>query len=153
MTTRKLNLKDMLHRPALNDAYEHDVDIQDLLAQDRQIGLIWTTDDVLARRPDLTLEQAWNVLREVERQHDATVGVNWDTLEAVAQDLFGERNSGRIDRCERALSAYGDDIAESNLVDLLTDAMHWCGANGHNFDDKLSMARGQHASEDSDREV
>ncbi|HEY7330675.1 MAG TPA: hypothetical protein VH592_23750 [Gemmataceae bacterium] len=41
-------------------------------------------------RPDLTDEQAWEVLRQVKRNHDADIGVNWYTLEWNAEDLFGD---------------------------------------------------------------
>ena len=65
------------------------VDIYALLAERRQIAAIWSIEDVQEVRPDLTDEQAWEVLQEVERQLDATLGVTWETLEWVAQHLFG----------------------------------------------------------------
>lgn len=63
--------------------------IQELLAQRGEIALIWSVDDVQQERPYLTTEQAWQVLREVERDHDAMFGVSWDTLTSIADDLFG----------------------------------------------------------------
>lgn len=51
---------------------------------DSQIALIWGVEDVLEIRKDLTEEQAFEVLKTAERRHDASVGINWDVLEAHA---------------------------------------------------------------------
>jgi hypothetical protein len=66
------------------------LDLHGLLAARGQIALGWSVEDVLEVRPDLTNEQAWEVLQQVERRHDASIGINWDTLEWVADDLFGD---------------------------------------------------------------
>ena len=52
-------------------------------------------EDVQSVRPDLTDEQASLVLRHLEKNHDATIGINWDTIEAVADYLFPESLSER----------------------------------------------------------
>jgi hypothetical protein len=49
-------------------------------------------------------------------------------------------NQQRADRCQTALAAYGDDMIESNLIDFLADAMHWCDANGGDFHIALAQA-------------
>lgn len=67
-----------------------DIDIHALLIERNQIAAIWSIEDVQGIRPDLTDEQAWEVLQQVKRQHDAAIGVTWDTLEWTAQDLFGD---------------------------------------------------------------
>jgi len=69
---------------------DKDIDIHELLAERKQIALIWSVEDVQAVRPDLTDDQAWQVLQDVERGHDANLGVCWLTLEYVAEDLFGD---------------------------------------------------------------
>jgi hypothetical protein len=61
-----------------------------LLAHYRRIAAIWAVEDVQGIRPDLTHEQAWEVLYEVRRKHDAEYGISWTTLECVADDLFGD---------------------------------------------------------------
>jgi hypothetical protein len=65
-----------------------DLDIHALLAERKQIALIWSVEDLQAVRPDLDDEQAWAVLQEVEHRHDASIGVTWDTLEYAADELF-----------------------------------------------------------------
>lgn len=52
--------------------------------------IVWSVEDVLEVRPDLAVEQAIQVLRLVDKHHDASIGVNWETLESLASDLFGE---------------------------------------------------------------
>ncbi len=66
-----------------------DIDIHELLAKRKQIAVIWSTKDVQQVRPDLTDDQAWQVLVEVERRNDAELGINWQTLEHIAELLFG----------------------------------------------------------------
>ncbi len=66
-----------------------DIDIHALLAKRQQIAAIWSIEDVQELRPDLTADQAWEVLQEVDRQHNADAGINWQTLEDAADGLFG----------------------------------------------------------------
>jgi len=49
-------------------------------------------------------------------------------------------NQQRADRADKAIAKYGDDLSESNLIDLLTDAMHWCDGNGGDFQIALAQA-------------
>ena len=66
-----------------------EIDLHELPANRRQIAAIWCIEDVQEVRPDLTGDQAWEVLQEAERKHDAMMGISWDTLEILAEDLFG----------------------------------------------------------------
>jgi hypothetical protein len=68
----------------------NDIDIHALAAERKQIALLWGIEDVQAVSPDLSDDQAWDVLREVDRKHDAELGVNWLTLECFAESLFGD---------------------------------------------------------------
>ncbi|MGA2254537.1 MAG: hypothetical protein ABSG53_07750 [Thermoguttaceae bacterium] len=62
--------------------------VRELLAKHHSIAAIWCIDDVKGIRPDLTDEQASEVLEEVGRKHDAEYGINWTTLECMADILF-----------------------------------------------------------------
>jgi hypothetical protein len=64
--------------------------VHDLLARERRIAIIWQTDDVLEVRPDLTEDQAWEVLQLAEADHDANHGICWETLVITAESLFPE---------------------------------------------------------------
>lgn len=66
------------------------LDLNRLHFERKEIGVVWMIDDVTSIRPDLTEEQAWEVLREADRYHDATIGINWDVLHYHAEALFGE---------------------------------------------------------------
>jgi len=66
-----------------------EINVHELLAGRKQIAAIWSVEDVQQIRPDLTDDQAWEVLYEVGRKHDAEYGINWTTLECMADILFG----------------------------------------------------------------
>lgn len=57
-----------------------------------EINVCWLIDDVQNVRPDLTDEQAGEVLSLADRAHDATVGINWEVLEMHAEKLYPEPN-------------------------------------------------------------
>jgi hypothetical protein len=65
-----------------------EIDVHELLTGRKQIAAIWSIEDVLQVRPDLTDEQAWEVLERVGDKHCAEYGISWTTLECVAEDLF-----------------------------------------------------------------
>lgn len=52
------------------------------------ITIHWHVDDVLTIRPDLDPDKAANVLARIKHAHDANIGINWEVLEVVAEDLF-----------------------------------------------------------------
>lgn len=53
----------------------------------------WYVDDVLSIRPDLTIEQAEDVLEFVAKRHDCNIGITWDVLEMAVDWLFDSDNS------------------------------------------------------------
>lgn len=64
--------------------------VHQLLNNQMQIAVIWSVEDVQSIRPDLTAQQAWEVLQFCRKAHDACVGINWEVLEASANILFPE---------------------------------------------------------------
>lgn len=64
-----------------------------------EIHIGWSVEDVydalmsegLVADPPLTRQEAAYVLHQIEKHHDATYGVTWDTLVIWARDLFKER--------------------------------------------------------------
>lgn len=56
----------------------------------RSIGIIWAIDDVLEVRPDLSEEQAAHVLKEVQIEHNASIGVNWDFIDFITEELYAK---------------------------------------------------------------
>ena len=64
------------------------------LAQDKDgkfyLADDWHIEDVQAVRPDLTDDQAENVLEAVADNFDANYGINWDILRHWADELYSE---------------------------------------------------------------
>jgi hypothetical protein len=67
-----------------------EIDIHELLTERRLIALLWGTEDVQGIRPDLSEDQCWEVLQYADRHKDAELGINWQTLEFAAEQLFGD---------------------------------------------------------------
>ncbi|MBX3709454.1 MAG: hypothetical protein KF702_06845 [Gammaproteobacteria bacterium] len=53
-----------------------------------EIAITWHIEDVQSIRPDLTDEQASDVLIHLKKNHDANDGINWYIIEIVADILF-----------------------------------------------------------------
>ena len=83
--------------PVIEDIDGH---VLQLLAKHRKIAAIWCIEDVKAIRPDLSDDQAWELLQQVSDRHDAENGITWTTLETSADDLFGP--SSETDEDEEA---------------------------------------------------
>ncbi len=66
------------------------LEIDEILAERRQIAHIWSIEDVQGIRPDLSEDQCWEVLQHVDRYKDAELGITWLTLEMAAEHLFGD---------------------------------------------------------------
>ena len=67
-----------------------DTDIDALLAERRQVAVIWNIEDVREIRPDLSDDQCWEVLEFARQKHDCELGLSWTTLECAADTLFGD---------------------------------------------------------------
>ena len=61
-----------------------------------EISIIWSTEDVLhqAKQRDvkLTEDEANSILLEMQRDYDADVGINWETIDVYIDDLVDERD-------------------------------------------------------------
>ena len=53
-----------------------------------KISIVWSTEDVLCVRPDLNKEEARKVLYELDHSHDATIGINWEVIDIIAEGMF-----------------------------------------------------------------
>jgi len=56
----------------------------------RSIQIAWTTDDVQLARPDLTENQAWEILKAIQNENNHRIEVNWDTVGGMATWLYPE---------------------------------------------------------------
>jgi len=55
-----------------------------------RIQISWHWEDVQGRRPDLNEDQCREVLSMLKKWHDATIGINWDVIDAAANGTFPE---------------------------------------------------------------
>ena len=69
------------------------IDVQQLLRARRQVAVVWNIEDVKHLRPDLTDDQAWDVLEQAYDVHDCEWGFTWTHLQTVADDMFPEQPS------------------------------------------------------------
>ena len=69
----------------------------EMLASPDWIGILWGVEDVKDVAPHLSDDQARDVLQTVEQHHDATIGINWDVLETVADMLYEEPEEEEIE--------------------------------------------------------
>jgi hypothetical protein len=65
------------------------------LRETRQVAIHWGIEDVQNVRPDLNADQAYDVLLECERKHDANWGLTWTFLKDIADELFPARKESR----------------------------------------------------------
>jgi hypothetical protein len=85
-----IDIDEILEFTGIDEEHEFDIDIHEVLAANRVIAHLWGTEDVQAVRPDLDDDQAWQVLQTVARRLDSQHGMSWETVEIVAEELFGE---------------------------------------------------------------
>ena len=61
-----------------------------------EISIIWSTEDVLQRAKDsdvkLTEDEANSILLEIQRDYDADVGINWETIDDYIEGLVDVRD-------------------------------------------------------------
>ena len=50
----------------------------------------WHVDDVFNQRPDLTEDQAIEVLAFIAKKFDANIGINWDVIDSASHYLYPE---------------------------------------------------------------
>ncbi len=121
-------------------------DLFEILEDNRMIAHVWTISDVHETRPDLTDDQAWEVLKACFRDLDSRDGITWDTIKTAAEKLFGA-SINRPMRFRKVVEVYTDDDVRTNFVDLLADGLHWAAANSVDFAQALSVARNRFAAE------
>lgn len=92
------NVVQMHHRMLPNDDPGQtvpEIDVHQLLAARREVAVIWSIEDVQEVRPDLTDDQAWEVLKRCYDKHDCEGGFTWQYIEDVADIMFPEQPSTR----------------------------------------------------------
>jgi hypothetical protein len=119
----------------------HTADLYDLLAEHRAIGIVWDIEHIKDQRPDLTDEQAWGVLQECQGCYERLNDPMLEIIRQVADNLYPQQRQVRQVKSGEVIASYGNGDERENLVDLLTDTMHWCQALGEPFEEFYGTAR------------
>lgn len=56
--------------------------------EDFSVFFVWHIDDVLDAHPHLSKEQAKDVLLNCKKNHDATIGMNWEVINQTVEFLY-----------------------------------------------------------------
>ena len=91
-------------RKRTEDRIVHTADLDDLLANQRAIAIVWDIQHVKDQRPDLGDEQAWEVLQECQQCHERLNDPMLETIRQVADNLYpaatpGSSAQGGRDHC------------------------------------------------------
>ena len=91
-----------------------DVDIGELLAEHQAIGIVWDIEHVRDQRPDLSHNQAWEVLRECQGCWDRLNDPMLEAFRQVADNLFPKLKGkaalrAQLARIERRIEALPED--------------------------------------------
>lgn len=57
-----------------------------------KISISWNVDDVLSLDDSLSMDECIYVLDSAKKYHDASIGINWDTLQCHIDDLVEAKN-------------------------------------------------------------
>ena len=52
-----------------------------------EIAIIWSVEDVMQECEWLSKDQALDVLHDLNQNHDATIGINWEVINYKAQRI------------------------------------------------------------------
>jgi hypothetical protein len=116
-----LDLEDLFEGSGIPEETEVEIDVHELLAENRQIAHIWGLDDVQQQRPDLDDDQAWEVLQLVEEKLDCNVGITREIVERIAEVLYPVQPrhwQGRIDVRIADTDGYGQGEVINRLRDM-----------------------------------
>ena len=130
-----------------NDIHDTEIDLDDILTENRLIAHLWGIGDVQQERPHLSNDQAWEVLKAVETRMNSEFGINWEFVRDVADELYPQKREARPTKAAEVIADYGDGGERESLVDLLTDAMHWCASFGEPFEEFHATAKCHFAEE------
>jgi len=82
------------------DDWSHGLNFDAILEAEDQVALIWSVDDVLARRPDLDEQQAWKILVAARDDYERSQ-CHLDFIEATANGLYPVGECARIQLTRR----------------------------------------------------
>jgi hypothetical protein len=82
-----VDVEDLFDTNCIPEEHEFDIDMDEMLADNLAIGIVWDIGHVKDQRPDLTDEQAWEVLQECQSSWDRLNDPMLETIRQVAENL------------------------------------------------------------------
>jgi len=83
-----------------DDDWSHGLNLDAVLEAEDKVALIWSVNDVLARRPDLDEDQAWKVLVAARDDYERNQ-CHLDFIEATANGLYPVGVTARLHLARR----------------------------------------------------
>lgn len=75
------------------------------------MAVIWTTEDIQGEFPGLTRAQARDVLDIMDNDHDASIGISWDTMTAFVYRAVPDYDPGvEYETIRAAVAAYAERL-------------------------------------------
>ena len=93
-TTNPSTLLDLLEQMSDHDTATLEQALQTIRWELRErpdadyISIVWCTEDIQFRRPDMTVEQCREVLKALDDSHNAEYGINWDLIDFIADSCY-----------------------------------------------------------------
>ena len=107
---------------------ESEIDIHELLHENRMIGHFYCIDDVLNLRPDLSFDQAWQILQTMEKSVALTPesGLSWDGIRNTADSLFPSTTAyeGKVTVSIESDKVLSKEDAEQLYAEVVSDINH-----------------------------
>lgn len=125
-----------------DDDWSHSLNLDAVLEAENKVALIWSVDDVLARRPDLDEEQAWKVL-VTARDDFLKDKCHLDFIESTANGLYpvgGLAQTLLVRRVEALLKSVAA-LPETNLS--LPDQVAGIASRLDELEQSIAKAGGQ----------
>lgn len=94
-----------------DDDWLHEIDLHDMLADQRRVALVYSTDDVKEVRLDLDDDQAWDILQQFEAACEDCPDPMHETMRQLADTSFPNSKQlfrERLNRLEREIDALPD---------------------------------------------
>ncbi len=114
------------------------LDVNRLLAEHHAIAHIWDVSHVEDQRPDLTIEQAWEVLQECDRSWDRLNDPMLETIRHVAENLFpNPRGKAALRATLRRIERQIESLPEDECTDPAA-----YGSVGAQLDDIATLVKG-----------
>lgn len=111
-----------------DDEWTHELDIDTLLQERDQVAVIWGIDAVKIRRPDLTREQAWEVLLRA-REDYLKDSCDLDFIESTADGMFPKKKTYRVCVSSKVLESYEVDAESEEDAEELWMHGRLCGTD------------------------